>query len=103
MPNLAAPLKIEEFAHADANAVEYLLDEKTGVVWIQPVGAACKVSTSPAQIIGNPISQNFLPVSDGGLEPFSFSRPGDKARTPGRRIVVALDAPGTLKILSARG
>lgn len=99
---LAAPLKVEEFAHGDTNAVRYDLDDSTGLVYVQPVGAACKVSTSTGQLEGSPITINFVPIDDGGLEDFRFGRPEEPARIPGRFIFVAMDAPGTLKILSSR-
>lgn len=99
---LSTPLKVEEFAHADANAVRYDLDDSTGLVYVQPVGAACKVSTSSGQAEGVPITINFVPIDDGGLEDFRFTRPDEPARVPGRFVYVAMDAPGIVKFLSSR-
>jgi hypothetical protein len=100
--NLAAPLKVEEFAHGDTLLVEYVLDPKTRRVLIQPSGAACRVSVSGIEGGALPTA-DFLPIADGGLDSISFARVDEPARVAGRSILVALEAPGNLRILSARG
>ncbi len=98
---LAAPLVIEEFAHADSDLVEYVLDERTRRIYVQPVGSTCQVASSGTE--GIPISDPGVLIADGGLEPFRLQSADNPARRAGRSVFIATGAAATVKILSDRG
>lgn len=99
--DLAAPLVIEEFAHADANVIEYVLHPRTRRIYVQPAGATCQVASEGVE--GNPINDPGVVIADGGLEPFRFASRYENARRFGRSVFIATGAAADVRILSDRG
>ena len=116
---LDAPVAIQEFAHADELAVEYVLHPNTTSVRVLVEGDDGRVHVGftlydegddlPAlghvlQLAAGVLSEPIpFPGTARALQTFGSSL-GKKSRAEGRRLLVALNTgPGTVRIVSDRG